>query len=256
MLQGKSGLASKALGNLLAKGMPLEEANRTLRELDGVMARYAQAGARDEATRLSSPEQALSGLSAGAHEAAGVPAAALDPLLQKAQVLRLMRGETGLAVAQAASELSRLLARPAPTALSALSSGQQVAEQLTSPGRSRVFQRVLSIELQRGVSPAQALRTARQAEQVMALRVPVPERVSALLARHPRAELGVRTDRGEPLPPWLQFDRATGSFVLHDVPPDGPRIRVVLQVAGEQVQLEIGEVNPMPVPPGAVARRP
>jgi hypothetical protein len=115
---------------------------------------------------------------------------------------------------------------------------------------------VLSAELQRGVLPDQALRTARQAEQAMALSVPVPERVSALMARHPKSELTVRTDRGEPLPHWIQFDRATASFVLHDVPSDGLRIRVVIGAAGEQLQLEIGEVNPMPAPLGTVARRP
>jgi hypothetical protein len=297
-LQGKPEAVSKALGSLLARGVPLEHADQTLQQLDKVMDGYAKADAHNEAARMASPERLqasvpaegnapmaaalmrgedpgtarqraqraaqelrrLATAEAGSGEAAlargesTALAGVQDPVLQKALAQRLMRGESGRQALAGVGELSRLLVEPAPTTLASLAKGGQAAEQLAAQGRSRVFNRVLSAALARGVAPEQALRTARQAEEDMALRVPVPGNAASLIKRNPKAEISVRTESGDPLPSWVRFDRASASFVLHDVPPDGPRIRVVLSVAGEQVRMELGEVTPMPDSPGPSSR--
>jgi hypothetical protein len=236
---------SRGLGNLLASGVTLEKAGQALQELQQVMSGYAKAEARDEAARLAVPSSSTD-----------QPVGSQDALLQKARIVRLQQRSPAGEAPVSPDELARVLAEPQPTALTAVASGRHVAGHFTSPGNSRVFNRVLSAELLKGVAPDQALRTARRAEQDMALRIPLPAQAVTFLARHARSELSVGMENGQPLPTWVQFDRATGSVLLHDVPPDRARVRVVLRAAGEHISLDIGEVRPAPTSPGIASRRP
>jgi len=245
LIDGQPRSVSRGLGNLLASGLPLEKAGQALHELQQVMSGYAKVEARDEAARLAVPLSPTD-----------QPVGPQDPLLQKARIVRLQQRSTADEAPVSPDELARVLAEPQPTALTAVASGRHVAGQITSPGNSRIFNRVLSAELLKGIAPDQALRTARRAEQDMALRIPLPARAVTFLTRHARAEFSVGMEGDQPLPAWMQFDRTTGSVLLHDVPPDGARVRVVLRAAGERISLDIGEITTAPTSPGTAGHRP
>ncbi|MDP1526514.1 MAG: filamentous hemagglutinin N-terminal domain-containing protein [Rhodocyclaceae bacterium] len=220
-----NGAFAKSLAVALNRGVPPAQAIALARRLDQVEQGQIAADARSPLAAFSNGTR--------------IPEAG-TPAFDRALAIAVQRGESPAQALASARRAEAAVPADRQNVGTALASGRNADELLTSSGNSRAYRQALGKALERGLPIAQAQQVAARAELASVLRVPLPGKVAALFSASTR-NLTVRTEKGEALPSWLKFDVETKTFLAFDVPPGGLPIRVVVSVDGRRATVEIAE---------------
>jgi hypothetical protein len=218
--RGNSAVFQRVLGNALAKGTPVDQAL--------AVARQAEAA--------SPPQGRSNGLPGGV-----ITPPSDNPAFERIVTSAIARGESPAQAMVTASNATRKMGDTSRNAPGAQATGNTAARLLSSPGNSKVYQMALQRALAKGVPPEQAVATARRAEDATALRSPLPGNLAKLAGS--RQNIAITSADGSPLPAWLRYDAQNRTFLANDIPGGALPLRVVVNVAGQNVPLTLSESN-------------